>query len=199
MGYGATAKPQGDAEAPGDERRRRRERTGIAAAALCILLLVVAASVNARSRPSALVATSDVTLLACEGSRPRKSCALSAPGMVVQCVLAVLGDCEGATGPRAALFSEAASHERAVLLAAETPPPALDALVDLPADWDVVLFDAAACATTAAVGDGRWARCGGVAGGALAGTLAVRGSAAEAARAASLTGDAAELVVYALL
>jgi len=156
--------------------------------------------VNARSQPSALVATEpDVTLLACEGSRPRKSCARSAPGAVVQCVLSVLVDCEGATGARAALFAGAASHARAVFLSTETPAlEALEALVDVPADWDVALFDAAACATTA-VGDGRWARCSGVAGDALAGTLAVRGSAAETARAASLTGDVAELVVYALL
>ena len=152
--------------------------------------------VNAHNRSkTALAATethSDVVLLACSGNRPRTA--------------AEYVDCDST---RAALFARAASHERAVLLSGEPPATAaLDALSELPEAWDVALFDPDACPRTGGpvrrclwpdgsncgeVAYTRWALCD--SGGALDGTIAVRGASAMKV----LKGDAAELVAYALI
>ena len=197
MAYGAFTRPRrGDVEAPAEERRRRFERTGIAAAGLCIFLLVVAMFVNAHNRrTAALMATethSDVVLLACSGNRPRSR--------------ATLVDCDATLSN---LFRAAQAHDRAVLLGSEAPSMgALDALDELPDGWDIALFDPDACPKTVEpvrrclwpdgsncgeVAYTRWALCD--SGGAIAGTIAVRGSSAMKV----LKGDAAELVVYALI
>ena len=196
MAYGAFARPRrGDVEAPGDERRRRFERTGIAAAGLCIFLLVVAMFVNAHNRRTAAFITethSDVVLLACSGNRRRSR--------------ATLVDCDET---RSNLFRAAQPHDRAVLLGSDAPSPStLDALSELPEEWDVALFDPDACPKTVEpvrrclwpdgsncgeVAYTRWALCD--AGGALDGTIAVRGSSAMKV----LKGDAADLVAYALI
>ena len=199
MAYGAFTRPRrGDVEAPGDERRRKFERTGIAAAGLCIFLLVVAMFVNAHNRrTAALMATethSDVVLLACSGNRPRSR--------------ATLVDCDST---RSNLFRAAQAHDRAVLLGSEAPSPStLDALDELPDAWDVALFDPDACPNTFGpvrrclwpdgsncgdVADARWALCEYVSGGAIAGTIAVRGSSAMKV----LKGDVADLVAYVLI
>ena len=201
MAYGAFPRPRrGDVEAPGDERRRRFERTGIAAAATCIFLLVVAMFVNAHNRSkTALAATethSDVVLLACSGNRRRSR--------------ATLVDCDET---RSNLFRAAQAHDRAVLLGSDAPSPStLDALSELPEEWDVALFDPDACPKTVEpvrrclwpdgsncgeVAYTRWALCD--SGGALDGTIAVRGASASRALAAALKQDASELVVYALI
>ena len=196
MAYGAFARPRrGDAEAPGDERRRRFERTGIAAAGLCIFLLVVAMFVNAHNRSkTAFVAEthSDIILLACSGNRPRTA--------------ATLVDCDET---RSNLFRAAQAHDRAVLVWRDAPSPStLDALSELPEEWDVALFDPDACPKTVEpvrrclwpdgsncgeVAYTRWALCD--AGGALDGTVAVRGASAMKV----LKGDAADLVAYVLI
>ena len=198
MAYGAFARPRrGDVEAPADERRRRFERTGIAAAGLCIFLLVVAMFVNAHNRRTAAFVAethSDVVLLACAGSRPRTA--------------ATLVDCDAT---RSNLFRAARAHDRAVLLGSAAPSmDALDALSELPEAWDVALFDPDACPKTGGpvrrclwpggsncgeVAYARWAQCEDVSGGAIAGTIAVRGSSAMKV----LKGDAAELVAYVLI
>ena len=195
MAYGAFARPRrGDVEAPGDERRRRFERTGIAAAATCIFLLVVAMFVNAHNRSkTALAATethSDVVLLACSGNRRRSR--------------ATLVDCDET---RSNLFRAAQAHDRAVLLDGAAPST-LDALSELPEEWDVALFDPDARPKTVEpvrrclwpdgsncgeVAYTRWALCD--SGGALDGTIAVRGPSAMKV----LKGDAAELVAYVLI
>ena len=197
MAYGAFTRPRrGDVEAPGDERRRKFERTGIAAAGLCIFLLVVAMFVNAHNRRTAALAAtethSDVVLLACSGNRRRSR--------------ATLVDCDET---RSNLFRAAQAHDRAVLLGSEAPSPStLDALSELPEEWDVALFDPDACPKTVEpvrrclwpdgsncgeVAYTRWALCD--SGGALDGTIAVRGSSAMKV----LKGDAAELVSYVLI
>ena len=196
MAYGAFARPRrGDVEAPADERRRRFERTGIAAAGLCIFLLVVAMFVNAHNRRTAAFVAethSDVVLLACAGSRPRTA--------------ATLVDCDAT---RSNLFRAARAHDRAVLLGSAAPSmDALDALSELPEAWDVALFDPDACPKTGGpvrrclwpggsncgeVAYARWAQCEDVSGGAIAGTIAVRGSSAMKV----LKGE--ELVAYALI
>ena len=196
MAYGAFARPRrGDVEAPGDERRRRFERTGIAAAGLCIFLLVVAMFVNAHNRRTAAFVTethSDLVLLACSGSRPRTA--------------ATLVDCDST---RSNLFRAAQAHDRAVLLGGDAPSPStLDALSELPEEWNVALFDPDACPTTGGpvrrclwpdgsncgeVAYARWAQCEDVSGGAIAGTIAVRGSSAMKVQ----KGE--ELVAYALI
>ena len=198
MAYGAFARPRrGDVEAPADERRRRFERTGIAAAGLCIFLLVVAMFVNAHNRRTAAFVAethSDVVLLACAGSRPRTA--------------ATLVDCDAT---RSNLFRAARAHDRAVLLGSAAPSmDALDALSELPEAWDVALFDPDACPKTGGpvrrclwpggsncgeVAYARWAQCEDVSGGAIAGTIAVRGSSAMKV----LRGDAADLVAYVLI
>ena len=199
MAYGAFARPRrGDVEAPGDERRRKFERTGIAAAGLCIFLLVVAMFVNAHNRRTAALAAtethSDVVLLACSGNRPRTA--------------ATLVDCDET---RSNLFRAARAHDRAVLLGSAAPSmDALDALDELPEAWDVALLDADACPNTFGpvrrclwpdgsncgdVADAHWALCKEVSSGAIAGTIAVRGSSAMKV----LKGDAADLVAYALI
>ena len=194
MAYGAFARPRrGDVEAPAEERRRRFERTGIAAAGLCIFLLVVAMFVNAHNRRTAAFVTethSDVVLLACSGNRPRTR--------------ATLVDCDET---RSNLFRAAQAHDRAVLLGSDAPSPStLDALSELPEEWDVALFDPDACPRTVEpvrrclwpdgsncgeVAYTRWALCD--AGGALDGTIAVRGASAMKV----LKGE--ELVAYALI
>ena len=200
MAYGAFTRPRrGDVEAPGDERRRKFERTGIAAAATCIFLLVVAMFVNAHNRRTAAFVAethSDVVLLACSGiNAPRSR-------------TAELLDCDST---REALFRRAQTTERAVLLSGEPPATAaLDALDELPDAWDVALFDPDACPKTGGpvrrclwpdgsncgeVAYARWAQCEDVSGGAIAGTIAVRGSSAMKV----LRGDAADLVAYALI
>ena len=196
MAYGAFTRPRrGDVEAPGDERRRRFERTGIAAAGLCIFLLVVAMFVNAHNRRTAAFVTEthgDAVLLACSGNRPRTA--------------ATLVDCDET---RSNLFRAAQAHDRAVLLGSDAPSPStLDALSELPEEWDVALFDPDACPRTVEpvrrclwpdgsncgeVAYTRWALCD--AGGALDGTIAVRGASAMKV----LKGDAAELVAYVLI
>ena len=200
MAYGAFTRPRrGDVEAPAEERRRRFERTGIAAAGLCIFLLVVAMFVNAHNRRTAAFVTethSDVVLLACSGNRPRSR--------------ATLVDCDET---RSNLFRAAQAHDRAVLLGSDAPSPStLDALSELPEAWDVALFDPDACPKTVEpvrrclwpdgsncgeVAYTRWALCD--SGGALDGTIAVRGASASRALAAALKQDASELVVYALI
>ena len=196
MAYGAFTRPRrGDVEAPAEERRRRFERTGIAAAGLCIFLLVVAMFVNAHNRRTAAFVTethSDVVLLACSGNRPRTR--------------ATLVDCDET---RSNLFRAARAHDRAVLLGSAAPSmDALDALDELPDAWDVALFDPDACPKTVEpvrrclwpdgsncgeVAYTRWALCD--SGGALDGTIAVRGASATKV----LKGDAADLVAYALI
>ena len=196
MAYGAFARPRrGDVEAPADERRRRFERTGIAAAGLCIFLLVVAMFVNAHNRRTAAFVAethSDVVLLACAGSRPRTA--------------ATLVDCDAT---RSNLFRAARAHDRAVLLGSAAPSmDALGALDELPDGWDVALFNPDACPKTGGpvrrclwpdgsncgeVAYARWAQCEDVSGGAIAGTIAVRGSSAMKV----LKGE--ELVAYALI
>ena len=196
MAYGAFTRPRrGDVEAPGDERRRKFERTGIAAAGLCIFLLVVAMFVNAHNRRTAAFVAethSDVVLLACSGNRPRTA--------------ATLVDCDAT---RSNLFRAAQAHDRAVLLGSAAPSmDALDALDELPEEWDVALFDPDACPKTGGpvrrclwpdgsncgeVAYARWAQCEDVSGGAIAGTIAVRGSSAMKV----LKGE--ELVAYALI
>ena len=198
MAYGAFARPRrGDVEAPGDERRRKFERTGIAAAGLCIFLLVVAMFVNAHNRRTAAFVAethSDVVLLACSGNRRRSR--------------ATLVDCDSM---RSNLFRAAQAHDRALLLDGAAPST-LDALSELPEEWDVALFDPDACPKTVEpvrrclwpdgsncgeVAYTRWALCD--SGGALDGTIAVRGASASRALAAALKQDASELVVYALI
>ena len=194
MAYGAFTRPRrGDVEAPAEERRRRFERTGIAAAGLCIFLLVVAMFVNAHNRRTAAFVTethSDVVLLACSGNRPRTR--------------ATLVDCDET---RSNLFRAAQAHDRAVLLGSDAPSPStLDALSELPEEWDVALFDPDACPRTVEpvrrclwpdgskcgeVAYTRWALCD--SGGALDGTIAVRGSSAMKV----LKGE--DLVAYALI
>ena len=196
MAYGAFTRPRrGDVEAPGDERRRKFERTGIAAAGLCIFLLVVAMFVNAHNRRTAAFVAethSDVVLLACSGNRPRTA--------------ATLVDCDGT---RSNLFRAARAHDRAVLLGSAAPSTAaLGALSELPEEWDVALFDPDACPKTGGpvrrclwpdgsncgeVAYARWAQCEDVSGGAIAGTIAVRGSSAMKV----LKGE--ELVAYVLI
>ena len=199
MAYGAFTRPRrGDVEAPAEERRRKFERTGIAAAATCIFLLVVAMFVNAHNRSkTALAATethSDVVLLACSGNRRRSR--------------ATLVDCDET---RSNLFRAAQAHDRAVLLGSEAPSmDALDALDELPDAWDVALLDPNACPNTFGpvrrclwpdgsncgdVADAHWALCKEVSSGAIAGTIAVRGSSAMKV----LKGGAADLVAYALI
>ena len=194
MAYGAFTRPRrGDVEAPAEERRRRFERTGIAAAGLCIFLLVVAMFVNAHNRRTAAFVTethSDVVLLACSGNRRRTA--------------ATLVDCDAT---RSNIFRAAQAHDRAVILGPEAPSmDALDALDELPDAWDVALFDPDACPKTVEpvrrclwpdgsncgeVAYTRWALCD--SGGALDGTIAVRGASAMKV----LKGE--ELVAYALI
>ena len=96
-----------------------------------------------------------------------------------------------------------------MLLGSDAPPPkTLDALSELPEEWDVALFDPDACPKTVEpvrrclwpdgsncgeVAYTRWALCD--SGGALDGTIAVRGASAMKV----LKGDAAELVAYVLI
>ena len=161
----------------------------------CIFLLVVAMFVNAHNRRTAAFVAethSDIVLLACSGNRRRSR--------------ATLVDCDET---RSNLFRAAQAHDRAVLLESETPSPStLDALSELPEEWDVALFDPDACPKTVEpvrrclwpdgsncgeVAYTRWALCD--SGGALDGTIAVRGPSAMKV----LKGDAAELVAYVLI
>ena len=156
--------------------------------------------VNAHNRSkTALAATethSDVVLLACSGNRRRSR--------------ATLVDCDET---RSNLFRAAQAHDRAVLLGSDAPSPStLDALSELPEEWDVALFDPDACPKTVEpvrrclwpdgsncgeVAYTRWALCD--SGGALDGTIAVRGASASRALASALKQDASELVAYALI
>ena len=161
----------------------------------CIFLLVVAMFVNAHNRSkTAFVAEthSDIVLLACSGNRRRSR--------------ATLVDCDAT---RSDLFRAAQAHNRAVLVGREAPSPStLDALSELPEEWDVALFDPDACPKTVEpvrrclwpdgsncgeVAYTRWALCD--SGGALDGTIAVRGSSAMEV----LKGDAVDIVTYALI